>query len=227
MNRHAHIVMRGIAGDGSDLVMRREFIDHEMRRIAEDLATRHMGQMSQRELDAHLAGRPSGNGRASAPTTQGASDARGRDTAMSDFSLGQILTNPEPFVQATRLWIESNAALLAGCRRALWRPPGFRVRCRRMIDRVRQSAEDGAGTAAQRKPAGRPAAQSEAGVFRHPHRADRPKRLCWVDQEPVLVTGGTRSGKGVGVIRPACLTYGGPMVMYDGGKGELFRDTSG
>ena len=41
------------------------------------------------------------------------------------------------------------------------------------------------------------------------------------------MTGGTRSGKGVGVIRPACLTYGGPMVMYDGGKGELFRDTSG
>jgi type IV secretory pathway VirD2 relaxase len=55
MNRHAHIVVRGIAGDGSDLVMRREFIVRELRRIAEDLATRHLGQMSQRELDAHLA----------------------------------------------------------------------------------------------------------------------------------------------------------------------------
>lgn len=55
MNRHAHIVLRGIARDGSDLVMRREFIVREMRRIAEDLATRHLGQMSQRELDAHLA----------------------------------------------------------------------------------------------------------------------------------------------------------------------------
>ena len=51
---HAHIVVRGIAGDGSDLVMRREFIVREMRRIAEDLATRHLGQMSQRELDRHL-----------------------------------------------------------------------------------------------------------------------------------------------------------------------------
>ena len=34
---------------------------------------------------------------------------------MTDVSLGQILANPEPFVQATRLWIESNATLLAGC----------------------------------------------------------------------------------------------------------------
>lgn len=54
MNRHAHIVVRGIADDGSDLVMKREFIVREMRRIAEDLATRHLGQMSQREVDRHM-----------------------------------------------------------------------------------------------------------------------------------------------------------------------------
>jgi type IV secretory pathway VirD2 relaxase len=53
MNRHVHIVLRGITDDGSDLVMRREFIRHEMRRIAEDLATRYLGQMSQRDLDRH------------------------------------------------------------------------------------------------------------------------------------------------------------------------------
>jgi hypothetical protein len=53
MNRHAHIVMRGIADDGSDLVMKREFIVREMRRIAEDLATRHLGHLSQREVDRH------------------------------------------------------------------------------------------------------------------------------------------------------------------------------
>lgn len=51
MNRHAHVILRGIAQDGTDLVMDREFIRFEMRRIAEDLATRHLGQMSQREMD--------------------------------------------------------------------------------------------------------------------------------------------------------------------------------
>lgn len=53
-NRHAHIIIRGITDDGSDLVLRREFIKHEFRRIAEELATRHLGQMSQRELDAFM-----------------------------------------------------------------------------------------------------------------------------------------------------------------------------
>lgn len=52
-------------------------------------------------------------------------------------------------------------------------------------------------------------------------------RLTFTDQEPVLVTGGTRSGKGVGLIRPTLLTYGGPIVAYDGGKGEAFLETSG
>jgi type IV secretion system protein VirD4 len=52
-------------------------------------------------------------------------------------------------------------------------------------------------------------------------------RLTWLHQEPVLITGGTRSGKGVGLIRPTLLTYGGPVVSYDGGKGEAFDETSG
>jgi type IV secretion system protein VirD4 len=52
-------------------------------------------------------------------------------------------------------------------------------------------------------------------------------RLTWIDQEPVIVTGGTRSGKGTGIIRPMLLTYGGPVISYDGGKGEAFAETSG
>ena len=51
MNRHAHIVMRGICDDGSDLVLKREFIIHETRRIASDLATDQLGFMRQGELD--------------------------------------------------------------------------------------------------------------------------------------------------------------------------------
>jgi type IV secretory pathway VirD2 relaxase len=51
LNRHAHIVLRGIDDKGSDLVMDRNFIRYEMRRIAEELATKHLGQMSQRELE--------------------------------------------------------------------------------------------------------------------------------------------------------------------------------
>jgi type IV secretion system protein VirD4 len=148
---------------------------------------------------------------------------------MTDVSLGQILANPEPFVQATRLWIGSNATLLAGCAVGALTAAGvagFGVGA--VVDRVRQSAED-------RRRYGGAREARHAGLLRNPKleysgipmgRIGR-KRLCWVDQEPVLVTGGTRSGKGAGVIRPACLTYGGPMVMYDGGKGELFRDTSG
>jgi type IV secretory pathway VirD2 relaxase len=54
-NRHAHIIIRGIADDGSDLVMQRDFIKFELQRIAEELATRHLGQMSQRELDTYMA----------------------------------------------------------------------------------------------------------------------------------------------------------------------------
>jgi type IV secretory pathway VirD2 relaxase len=55
LNRHAHLIIRGVADNGSDLVLDREYIRHEMRRIAEELATRHLGQMGQQELDAYQA----------------------------------------------------------------------------------------------------------------------------------------------------------------------------
>lgn len=55
LNRHAHIVLRGIDDRGADLVMSRDFIRYEMRRLAEDLATRHLGRMSQREFEAYQA----------------------------------------------------------------------------------------------------------------------------------------------------------------------------
>jgi type IV secretory pathway VirD2 relaxase len=52
-NRHAHVILRGIDQTGADLVMDRNFIRYEMRRIAEELATKHLGQLSQRELAAY------------------------------------------------------------------------------------------------------------------------------------------------------------------------------
>lgn len=54
LNRHAHIIVRGITEDGSDLVMSRDFILHEMKRIASDIATEHLGQMSQKEVDRYM-----------------------------------------------------------------------------------------------------------------------------------------------------------------------------
>ncbi|QQP92724.1 type IV secretory system conjugative DNA transfer family protein (plasmid) [Skermanella sp. TT6] len=148
---------------------------------------------------------------------------------MTDFTVAQVIAHPEPFVQAARLWISSNAGLLAGWAAgalAVAGAAGFGAGA--VADRLRRAA-------GERRRYGGLRAARKAGLLRNPglERSGIPigrigrKRLCWVDQEPVLVTGGTRSGKGTGVIRPACLTYGGPMVMYDGGKGELFRDTSG
>jgi type IV secretion system protein VirD4 len=149
--------------------------------------------------------------------------------AMSNFNVGQILANPQPFVDATRFWIETNATLLAGCAvgaLAIAGGVGFGIGA--FVDRMRDAAEE------RRRYGGIREAKA-AGLLRNPKlelsgipigRIGR-KYLCWIDQEVVLVTGGARSGKGVGVIRPACVTYGGPMVMYDGGKGELYRDTAG
>lgn len=51
MNRHAHIIMRGLCDDGTDLVLKKDFILHEMRRIASDLATDQLGFMRQSEVD--------------------------------------------------------------------------------------------------------------------------------------------------------------------------------
>lgn len=55
MNRHAHIILRGICDDGSDLVMKRDFIMHEIRRIASDFATDQIGIIGQREADRFAA----------------------------------------------------------------------------------------------------------------------------------------------------------------------------
>ena len=148
---------------------------------------------------------------------------------MTDWNVGQILMNPEPFVSATRAWIEDNAFLLGGTATCALLACGvLSFGTAALIDkwRHRQSQEKRwAGIKVAKK----------AGLLRNPELkySGIPvgklagKYLCWTDQEPVLVTGGTRSGKGVGVIRPACVTYGGPLIAYDGGKGELFRDTSG
>jgi hypothetical protein len=51
VNRHAHIVVRGIADDGSDLLINREFLKHEFRRIAERLASDRLGGMGPAELE--------------------------------------------------------------------------------------------------------------------------------------------------------------------------------
>jgi type IV secretion system protein VirD4 len=137
--------------------------------------------------------------------------------------------NPQPVVDATKLWLENNAGMIgAGAVGTLMTCGGLSFGVSHLIGRAKQAR------AAKRRFGGLKDA-ARAGLLRNPKleysgipigKIDR-KYLCWTDQEPVLVTGGTRSGKGVGVIRPACLTYGGPLIAYDGGKGELFRDTSG
>ena len=142
---------------------------------------------------------------------------------------GDILTDPEGFARATRAWVEANAAAIgsvaagalavSGAAGFGWAAISSRLR-RRRAERLRFGGKRAArGANLLRNPG-----LAFSGI---PVGRIGGARLCWVDEEPVLVTGGTRSGKGTGIIRPACLTYGGPMVMYDGGKGELFRDTSG
>lgn len=148
---------------------------------------------------------------------------------MINFNLGEFLVNPQPFVDATRVWIETNAFLLGGCATAALLAAGtVGFGSTALIARMKR-------TQAEKDRFGGKREAKKAGLFRNPglQYSGIPigkigkHHLCWVDQEPVLVTGGTRSGKGVGVIRPACLTYGGPLIAYDGGKGELFRDTAG
>jgi type IV secretion system protein VirD4 len=148
---------------------------------------------------------------------------------LSVIDLGQIVTNPQAAVDATRFWLGNNAVLLGGCAvGALMACGSLSFGVARITERVRFAK-------AMKRRFGRLEEAGKVGLLRNPKlefsgipigRIGR-KYLCWTDQEPVLVTGGTRSGKGVGVIRPACLTYGGPLIAYDGGKGELFRDTSG
>lgn len=141
------------------------------------------------------------------------------------MALVDLITNPEAFVVPARAWIENNYWLLGtyavggltACAGA-----GFAFRSLTGIGKSK--SHFGGKKQARKANLMRNTKLEFSGI---PIGKIGKERLCWIDQEPVLVTGGTRSGKGVGVIRPACLTYGGPMVMYDGGKGELFRDTAG
>lgn len=144
-------------------------------------------------------------------------------------NVGDILLNPERFAIATQAWVQDNSIMLGGV----------------ALGALAVSGAAGFGWAAIAKwAAGRRDDKRRFGGLAEARKANllwNPKlkysgiplgrigrkRLCWIDQEVVLVTGGPRSGKGTGVIRPACVTYGGPTVMYDGGKGELFRDTAG
>jgi type IV secretion system protein VirD4 len=140
-----------------------------------------------------------------------------------------IITNPEQFGRDTQAWLETNAVMLGSVAvgaLAVSGAAGFgwsaiaKWAARRRDDRRRF----GGLAEARRANLMRNTKLKFSGI---PIGRIGRKRVCWIDQEPVLVTGGTRSGKGVGVIRPACLTYGGPLVAYDGGKGELYRDTAG
>ena len=51
---HTHIVLRGVADDGTDLVIARDYISHGMRVRASELMTRSLGPRTQHEIDASL-----------------------------------------------------------------------------------------------------------------------------------------------------------------------------
>jgi type IV secretion system protein VirD4 len=53
-----------------------------------------------------------------------------------------------------------------------------------------------------------------------------PKLLTSTDLRPMLVTGGTRSGKGRGIVVPSLLNWTGSAAIFDP-KGELWNLTSG
>ena len=149
---------------------------------------------------------------------------------MADFpNLADILLQPEQFARASQAWVETNSAMLAGVAvgaLAVSGAAGFgwSAIAKWMADRRDEKRRFGGKVEARKANLLRNPKLEFSGI---PMGRIGRQRLCWIDEEPLLVTGGTRSGKGVGVIRPACITYGGPMVMYDGGKGELFRNTSG
>jgi type IV secretion system protein VirD4 len=53
-----------------------------------------------------------------------------------------------------------------------------------------------------------------------------PKLLTSPDMRPALVTGGTRSGKGRGIVVPTLLTWNWSTIVFDP-KGELWATTAG
>ena len=53
-NPHVHVLVRGVADDGRDLVISRDYIGRGMRQRAMDLVSLELGPRSQREIDASL-----------------------------------------------------------------------------------------------------------------------------------------------------------------------------
>ena len=51
---HTHIVVRGVADDGKDLIIARDYISHGMRARASELMTRSLGPRTEREIEASL-----------------------------------------------------------------------------------------------------------------------------------------------------------------------------
>lgn len=52
---HTHIVLRGVADDGKDLIIARDYISHGMRVRAAELMTRSLGHRTELEIEASLA----------------------------------------------------------------------------------------------------------------------------------------------------------------------------
>src|SRR6185312_17565337 len=60
-NPHTHVVLRGVRGDGRDLIIPRGFVQHGFRSIARDVATERLGNRTRdderlallREVRAH------------------------------------------------------------------------------------------------------------------------------------------------------------------------------
>ncbi|TPN86609.1 DUF3363 domain-containing protein [Mesorhizobium sp. CU2] len=53
-NPHVHVILRGRADDGQDLVISRDYISRGMRNRASDLVTRELGQRSDLEIGRHV-----------------------------------------------------------------------------------------------------------------------------------------------------------------------------
>jgi type IV secretory pathway VirD2 relaxase len=53
-NPHVHLVVRGVADDGSDLVISRDYISHGLRSRAEDLVSAELGPRPEQEICSAL-----------------------------------------------------------------------------------------------------------------------------------------------------------------------------
>jgi type IV secretory pathway VirD2 relaxase len=54
-NPHVHLVVRGLADDGSDLVISRDYISHGLRSRATDLVSAELGPKPEHEIRSVLA----------------------------------------------------------------------------------------------------------------------------------------------------------------------------